>query len=940
MFTLTKTLRASGLSVAILLASYGHAQTNTFDGSTNNNWSVAANWSQNRVPLATDNVVIPNGFTVSVNINAVCNSLTINGVNTVTIVSIVSTFNLNVEGAVTINNTATTSNRDHSIAIGAGTLTCESVSITNSTNDNRKSFITLTTGTLTVRGNIVLGSDPQRCFIQSTNAGTVNLGGSVTGGDIIMHAGSNFNYNGAAAQTANFSNGTEPYVYGNITFSNTSTEGVTLGAAVTGTNVLSNLTILSGTLNNGGFSISLGTNDDFAMKANTLLTLTGSTSFSVTGTGAVVDLDPASTIDFSGGDKNVPVCDYGNIKISAGGTRTLEGSINIFGTLEITGGTFETNWYFSGSRSVTMYGDFIHTGGDIYGYSILYSTTFYFEGNKSHNFTSGAANTVTGPQNFTVTAGDTLQAVSATTIIQGGVFTVQSGGTFGIRHAQGITGSGATGQVRTSARNYNSGANYIFNGSANQATGNGLTGANDLRIATTGNAAVTLTNTNVDVNGDLVISSGRFILSTRIITVAGNFVNDGTGFSANGYAPNGKVTFDGSGVQTIGGSSITTFNNIDINKTTGSLLLNQHAIISGTLNIGVNLDLSAYTLTMGASSPDIGTLGAGSFSSSKMIIATAGGELRKAMTSAGAFLFPVGENTGNSEYSPIHLSFTGGSYAGYVGVSVADEKHPNNGNITYYLTRYWSVNQSGLSGFSATVTSYYLDNDIIGSEYLISMAKWNGTEPWMEFASGMNYTANQMTAVVTSFSEFTGLDFLSPLPAGLINFTVLLSDKHSLLEWNTLAENQLSVFNVEYSSDGVHFNSIGYVHANNNPIGGSYSFRHLTPGSGKNYYRLKMIDVDQQFGYSPVIMLKVREGQNQLKAYPNPVYEMVTLPLGKAGRGSYIKITDMQGRMIRSISVPDGATIQQVNLKELNRGMYNIIFWNGRQDTVYRIQKY
>jgi hypothetical protein len=101
-----------------------------------------------------------------------------------------------------------------------------------------------------------------------------------------------------------------------------------------------------------------------------------------------------------------------------------------------------------------------------------------------------------------------------------------------------------------------------------------------------------------------------------------------------------------------------------------------------------------------------------------------------------------------------------------------------------------------------------------------------------------------------------------------------------------------------------------------------------------------MIDVDEQFGYSPIIMLKVGESQNQPNAYPNPAHDIVTLRLGRAGKGSFIRITDMQGRMIRSISVPDGATTLQVNLKELNRGTYNIIFWNGEQGSVYRIQKY
>ncbi len=52
---------------------------NVWDGSLSINWNSAANWSLNRVPLATDDVVIPSGGNQPVvNANAVCNNLTIN----------------------------------------------------------------------------------------------------------------------------------------------------------------------------------------------------------------------------------------------------------------------------------------------------------------------------------------------------------------------------------------------------------------------------------------------------------------------------------------------------------------------------------------------------------------------------------------------------------------------------------------------------------------------------------------------------------------------------------------------------------------------------------------------------------------------------------------------------------------------------------------------
>gem|GEM_PF-970536 len=56
--------------------------TNTWDGSSSTSWNVAANWSLNRVPLASDNVVIPsapaNQPLISGTITPVCNNFTVN----------------------------------------------------------------------------------------------------------------------------------------------------------------------------------------------------------------------------------------------------------------------------------------------------------------------------------------------------------------------------------------------------------------------------------------------------------------------------------------------------------------------------------------------------------------------------------------------------------------------------------------------------------------------------------------------------------------------------------------------------------------------------------------------------------------------------------------------------------------------------------------------
>ena len=57
------------LLLFVLVGSTAIAQTNTWSGEgANTNWNTVGNWSLNAVPTATNDVVIPTGFTVNLNV--------------------------------------------------------------------------------------------------------------------------------------------------------------------------------------------------------------------------------------------------------------------------------------------------------------------------------------------------------------------------------------------------------------------------------------------------------------------------------------------------------------------------------------------------------------------------------------------------------------------------------------------------------------------------------------------------------------------------------------------------------------------------------------------------------------------------------------------------------------------------------------------------------
>jgi hypothetical protein len=95
----------------------------------------------------------------------------------------------------------------------------------------------------------------------------------------------------------------------------------------------------------------------------------------------------------------------------------------------------------------------------------------------------------------------------------------------------------------------------------------------------------------------------------------------------------------------------------------------------------------------------------------------------------------------------------------------------------------------------------------------------------------------------------------APLPVALVSFTGTLKDNLATLKWKTAGEKNADRFSVEMASEPDKFTPAGVVAARNAAAGGSYQFSFLTHAP-LIYVRLKSIDLDGSFTYSPVVTLQ------------------------------------------------------------------------------------
>lgn len=174
-----------------------------------------------------------------------------------------------------------------------------------------------------------------------------------------------------------------------------------------------------------------------------------------------------------------------------------------------------------------------------------------------------------------------------------------------------------------------------------------------------------------------------------------------------------------------------------------------------------------------------------------------------------------------------------------------------------------------------------------------------------------------------------------PLPVNIISFQAQKQNgSKSYLTWQTSSETNSAWFVVERSSDAVNFLPIGRVVAagnSNNTM--NYSFTDHQPLQGYNYYRLKMVDADDRFRYTPSRMLQFNNiTEDKLVCYPNPTQGLVNVQLSESIRNAntVINISSENGKVVSQIRLAAGfGSPVQLNLSGLAKGMYFIHVKSG-----------
>lgn len=167
---------------------------------------------------------------------------------------------------------------------------------------------------------------------------------------------------------------------------------------------------------------------------------------------------------------------------------------------------------------------------------------------------------------------------------------------------------------------------------------------------------------------------------------------------------------------------------------------------------------------------------------------------------------------------------------------------------------------------------------------------------------------------------------LGILPTNITNISVSNNNNVNTLKWTSENEINVSHFNVQYSSNGKDFETIGKVFAGKK----EYSFNHTNLSlPSTNYYKLQIVDNDGKISYSKIVKLNITTKQNFTVELQNTIAkgEANLLIQSNTVKALNINIVNIFGKVLQQFSkvVNAGATNISLSTSSLNTGIYFIV---------------
>jgi hypothetical protein len=178
--------------------------------------------------------------------------------------------------------------------------------------------------------------------------------------------------------------------------------------------------------------------------------------------------------------------------------------------------------------------------------------------------------------------------------------------------------------------------------------------------------------------------------------------------------------------------------------------------------------------------------------------------------------------------------------------------------------------------------------------------------------------------------------YFAVLPLELLSFKVVNNIDGNLLSWQTASEVNFYKFEIERSSDAMHWQKIAEIKASNQALDNinHYSFLDEKIEENVNYYRLKMIDLDSTSKFSDIVKIKNNIKIEDIKIYPNPTNDIFYVHTNNLNQ-TEVKIFNVIGIEMQNFDYNVGNNSIEVDISNFSLGLYHIKINNN----IYKVIK-
>ncbi len=249
-----------------------------------------------------------------------------------------------------------------------------------------------------------------------------------------------------------------------------------------------------------------------------------------------------------------------------------------------------------------------------------------------------------------------------------------------------------------------------------------------------------------------------------------------------------------------------------------------------------------------------------------------------------------------------------------------------------HFDAYWSFVGAPIMNLNYNITLHYKPESRFGvlNENNITAAKLNPTLGWDATPSANTFlnTANRRITIngLNELDILTGTDMMAPLPVNLLEFNARKQHNSIVLNWKVTDVVNFSHFEVEKLTN-YEYQTLSKIIANQSRLISNFSFIDNNPIK-TNQYRLKMVDRDGSFVYSPTRIVNFIDNfYEAISIYPNPAN--TNIYLNNIEEINSLKIANMQGIDVSELTKQNSANRWDISL--LPEGIYivNISLTNG-----------